>query len=136
MITNFRAILATPYLIIYLKLLALFYSYGAIVHFANLLGWGELPWQEMPLSWKLGDIVYGISDPITVVGLWLNRGWGVAMFIAAALSQLILYLGFPQVFAFTLSQQQALTSLIIFHLVTLGIFVILFWVSSATQDQR
>ncbi len=121
---------------IYLRILAIFYGYGAIVHVANLLGFGELPWQEMPLSWKMGDIVYGILDPLTVIGLWLQTTWGIALCITTALSQLILYTVFPHLFAFTTQQQQALTSLVIFHLITLGIFAVLFCASHQQKPQN
>ncbi|MEL7038196.1 MAG: hypothetical protein AAFO04_21650 [Cyanobacteria bacterium J06592_8] len=107
---------------IYLRVLSLVYLYGAVVHFANLLGFGELSWREMPLSWKLGDIFYGVLDPITAVGLWLKTTWGIAGFLLAAMSQIILYLGFPAWFVFTPEHQQTLWSLVIFHLISLGIF--------------
>ncbi len=107
---------------VYLRILALIYAYGAIIHYTNLLGWGELSWSEMPLSWKLGDIFYGILDPITVTGLWLKSFWGIACLFIAAISQIVLYAGFPDRFAFTPEQQQTLWSLVIFHSISLTIF--------------
>ncbi|MGB3403265.1 MAG: DUF6163 family protein [Microcoleaceae cyanobacterium] len=83
----------------------------------------------MPLSWKLGDIFYGIIDPFAAVGLFLRKIWGIVLFLTAACSQLIVYSGFSHWFFFTTEQQQTLLSLIIFHLFSLGIFGILFWVS-------
>lgn len=111
-----------PGMDIYLRILVLIYAYGAIVHYTNLLGWGELSWTEMPLSWKLGDIFYGILDPISVAGLWLKTFWGIGCFLMGAISQIILYGGFPHLFAFTPEQQQTLWSLVIFHSISLTIF--------------
>ncbi len=112
-----------PWMGIYLRILALIYAYGAIVHYTNLLGWGELSWTEMPLSWKLGDIFYGMLDPIAVTGLWLKKFWGIACFLMGAISQIVLYAGFSDLFAFTLEQQQTLWSLVIFHSISLTVFV-------------
>ena len=107
---------------IYLKILALFYFYGAVVHYANLLGFGELPFLQEPLSWQIADISYAILDTFTVIGLWFKTPWGIIGFFLSAVSQLILYIGFPQWFAFNPEQQQLLWSMVIFHLVTLVIF--------------
>lgn len=110
---------------IYLKIIALFYLYGAIVHYANLLGFGEIAFIKEPLSWQIADISYAILDTITVIGLWLKTPWGIICFCLSAISQLILYIGFPQWFAFNPEQQQLLWSMIIFHIVTLSIFLAL-----------
>ncbi|MDY6902530.1 MAG: DUF6163 family protein [Cyanobacteriota bacterium] len=107
---------------IYLRIIALFYLYGAIVHYANLLGFGEIPFPEEPLSWQIADISYAILATFTVIGLWLKTSWGIVFFFLSAVSQLILYIGFPQWFAFTPEQQQLLWGMVTFHVVTLFIF--------------
>ena len=107
---------------IYLRLLALAYLYGASVHYANFLGWGEMPWLEMPRTWQICDICYGILDPLAFIGLWWKKSWGIGCFFLGAGSQLILYLGFPDLFVLTAEHQQLLWSLIFFHLVSLVIF--------------
>ena len=111
-----------PNMRIYLKILALFYLYGATVHCANLLGFGEIPFRESPLSWQVGDISYGILGSLTFVGLWLKTLWGIICFCLSAVPHLILYIVFPKSFAFNAYQKQLLLSMIIFHLVTLSIF--------------
>jgi len=123
-----------PNMGIYLKILALFYFYGATVHYANLLGFGEIPFKESPLSWQLADISYGILGTLTFIGLWLKTRWGIIGFFLSAISQLILYLGFPQWFAFNLEQRQLLWSMIIFHLVTLSIFFALLFFTRRNEQ--
>ena len=110
---------------IYLRLLALGYAFSALVHYGNLLGFGEVSFAEMPLSWKLGDIGYALLDSVAVVGLWRKAGWGIVCFLLAAVSQLILYVGFPSVFVFTPEQHAAVQGLVGTHLVTLALFFIL-----------
>ncbi|MDJ0732754.1 MAG: DUF6163 family protein [Nostocaceae cyanobacterium] len=123
-----------PSINIYLRILALFFLYGAIVHYANLLGFGEMPWVEAPLSWQIGDIVYAILDTVAVIGLWNRTTWGIGFFLLAAISQLILYLGFPHLFAFTPEQKQALWSIVIFHSVTVSIFFGLLFTTKEVKD--
>ncbi|MEM1394593.1 MAG: DUF6163 family protein [Cyanobacteria bacterium P01_D01_bin.116] len=126
-----------PSMGIYLKILALFYLYGAIVHYANLLGFGEMLFTEEPLSWQVADISYAILATFTFIGLWLKTQWGIIGFFSSAVSQLILYLVFPHWFAFNLEQQRLLWSMIIFHLVTLSIFfVLLFFTRRNEQFQK
>ena len=119
---------------IYLKILALLYFYGATVHYANLLGFGEIPFRESPLSWQVGDISYGILGTLTFIGLWLKTRWGIIGFFLSAVSQLILYLGFPQWFAFNSEQHQLLWSMIIFHFVTLSIFFALLFFTRRNEQ--
>lgn len=107
---------------VYLRVLAVVYAFGAIVHYANLLGIGEQPWSQMPLTWQIGDVAYALLDTATVIGLWLRTPWGVGCFLLGAVSQLILYGAFPQLFAFTEEHRQALNSLIVMHLVALTVF--------------
>ena len=116
-------------LTIYLRILAMLYLYGAIVHYANLLGFGEIPFAQEPLSWKIADILYAILDTFTYTGLWLKKIWGIAGFLMSAFSQLVLYIGFPHWFAFNPQQQELLWSMVIFHLVTLTIFFGLLFLS-------
>ncbi|MEL6458498.1 MAG: hypothetical protein AAFQ91_09640 [Cyanobacteria bacterium J06621_15] len=123
-----------PSMGIYLKILALFYFYGATVHYANLLGFGEIPFKESPLSWQIGDISYGILGTFTFIGLWLKTRWGIISFFLSAISQLILYLGFPQWFAFNLEQRQLLWSMIIFHFITLSIFFTLLFFAGRNEQ--
>jgi hypothetical protein len=136
MLNHLKIALEKPGMVIYLRILAIFYGYGAMIHLLNLLGFGSLPWEEMSLSWKLGDIFYGVIDPLTGIGLWLKKVWGIVFFLIAALSQLILYSGFSNQFAFTIQQQQTLWSLIIFHLISLGILGLFFGVSVREQRQQ
>ncbi|MEM7726552.1 MAG: DUF6163 family protein [Cyanobacteria bacterium P01_A01_bin.45] len=118
----------------YLKILAIFYLYGAIVHYSNLLGFGEMPFTEEPLSWQIADIFYAILDTFTVIGLWLGTRWGIASFLLSAASQLILYLSVPNWFAFNPQQQQLLWSMIIFHVITLVIFFVLLFFSQKYEQ--
>lgn len=104
---------------VYLRVLAVVYALGGLVHISNILGFGELPWSDSPTAWRVGDLVYGVIDVIAALGLWRRAPWGVVAFIVAACSQLVLYVGWPDVFAFTPEQRSSLQGLVMTHIITL-----------------
>ena len=109
-------------------IVALFYTYGAVVHVLNMLSLSGFDWQSAPLKWQALDIVYLILDVVVVAGLLLSWKAGYAAFYLAAISQIILYTAFrgwitdvPPEFAVTDEQRSYLTGLVIFHCVTIGL---------------
>lgn len=110
---------------VYLRVLSLFYLYGAAVHVANLSGWGSLPPQEAPLHWVIADGVYLLLNSTMIAGIWLRKRWGVAAFLAAAGSQIVLYACFPDAFSMNGQQASALRGLIVFHAATLALYAVL-----------
>ena len=49
---------------------ALFYTYGALVHIMNILGLSGFDWAGAPLKWQLLDIVYLFLDVVVAVGFF------------------------------------------------------------------
>jgi hypothetical protein len=76
---------------IYLRVLAVVLGYGAIVHLADIAGFGEKPWLETPLSWRIGDLVYAPLNLLAAVGLWMRARWGIVLFFVAVGSQFVVY---------------------------------------------
>ncbi len=110
---------------IYLKILAVFYGYGALIHIADLLSLGHYLWQthdltfsQMPVAWKIATVYFAILNTIVAIGLWQGTWWGVACFLLAAASQIVMYTALTDIF----TKQ---TGLVVFHLVTVGLYVVL-----------
>ncbi|AOW98519.1 hypothetical protein BJP34_02840 [Moorena producens PAL-8-15-08-1] len=101
-----------PWMSIYLRILAFVFAYGAIVHFSNIAGFGEIPWLETPLTWRIGDVFYGIVDTAAVIGLWQRQVWGIGLCLVGILSQFIIYTVFIDYFAFTPDQRQTIYGLL------------------------
>ena len=97
---------------IYLRILSIIIAYGASVHWGNLMGFGEPPWSEAPITWKVGDVVYALIDTLTAIGLWQRTAWGVLCFLSAMASQFLIYTVFIDYFAFTLEQRQTIYGLL------------------------
>ncbi|WP_293073048.1 hypothetical protein, partial [Moorena sp. SIO4A5] len=73
-----------PWMSIYLRILAFVFAYGAIVHFGNIAGFGEMPWLETPLTWRIGDVFYGILDTVAVIGLGARKVWGIGLCLSCS----------------------------------------------------
>ncbi|NEQ79904.1 MAG: hypothetical protein F6K26_06450 [Moorea sp. SIO2I5] len=101
-----------PWMSIYLRILAFIFAYGAIVHFSNIAGFGEMPWLETPLTWRIGDVFYGILDTAAVIGLWQRQVWGIGLCLVGILSQFIIYTVFIDYFAATPEQRQTIYGLL------------------------
>ena len=109
-----------------LWLMALFYLYGASVHFLNMLSLTGFSWPDAPRKWQVLDMAYLILDSLVVVGILMNRRFGFIAFYLAAVSQIILYTVFqhwildvPEAFAVADEQRAALTAMVYFHVATL-----------------
>ena len=107
-------------------IVALFYAYGAAIHFLNILSLTGFDWTTAPLKWQVLDVVYLILDVLVVFGLVRGRKVGYVAFYLAALSQIVLYTllkswitdASPD-FAVPDEQQSYLTALVVFHIFTL-----------------
>ncbi len=114
-----------PWTGIYLRILAFAYLTGVIIRFSNMFGLGDISLEEMTSVSKTADLIFAQFGAIAMVGLWLRKPWGIACFFIFAISQLVLYWGFPELFVDMGSQEAPFQNLINFHLSTLGIFFLL-----------
>ena len=116
-------------------IIALFHLYGAAVHVFNILGLSGFDWRSAPLKWQVLDVVYLVIDLLVVVGLIFSWKLGFVAFYVAAISQIILYTVFrdwivdvPAEFSVSEEQRGYLTTLVIFHCVTIILITAALWV--------
>jgi Family of unknown function (DUF6163) len=109
----------------YLRILAVFYLYGALVHLADLLSLGHhlgqthgLAFPEMSLPWQIGTVGFTAVDLVAAAGLWLRAWWGVMAFLAAAVAQIVMY----TFYSATFGNHRGLVG---FHLATIAIYGVL-----------
>ena len=112
----------------FLVLIALFYTYGALVHVLNMAGASGFDWRAAPIKWQALDVIYLVVDIAVAAGLLLRRVWAIWLFAAAGLSQILLYTVFrawivdvPEAFAVSTEQLTYLDGLVAFHLMTLAL---------------
>lgn len=101
----------------YLKFLASLYFLGGILHILDLFDL-RLKFSELGNHWKIWIVYLSVMDLITSIGLWQLKRWGIYCFFFVMISQLVVYIGFPNYFG----NQYAL---ITFHLLTLLVFAVL-----------
>lgn len=116
----------------YLLLIAVAYAYGASVHVLNMLSMTGFEWSGAPLKWQVLDVAYLIIDLAAVAGLVGKRAFGIIAFLTGAVSQILLYtlirawvIDVPAEYAPSPEQVAYLDTLVGFHVVTLGIFALL-----------
>ncbi len=110
---------------IFLRLLAAIYAFACLRHIANMLGFGELPWAEAPLAWQISDIAYAILDAIAAIGLFMHRHWGIAAWLLAAISEVILFTSAPNLFVLRPEHLTLLHGFVIYHIIAIGIWIFL-----------
>jgi hypothetical protein len=108
---------ADLFLRVYFKLLSVAYFFALLLHVLDILNLRH-KFSEMNILWQLWVVYLALVDFIAALGLWNGGRLGELMFLAVALSQLAVYLGWSEVFG---NQYQ----LIGFHFFTLGIYLIL-----------
>lgn len=120
---NLRAISASTWI---LAIVSAFYAYGALVHVLNMLSLSGFDWADAPAKWQALDVIYLLLDVAVCVGLVQRRRISIYAFYFAGLSQVVLYtilrqwiMDVPEPYTITPGQDDYLTVLVVFHLVTL-----------------
>ncbi|MEZ5839923.1 MAG: DUF6163 family protein [Hyphomicrobiales bacterium] len=111
-------------LIWYLRGLALLFLLGGLVYWLRILGLpiGGKAFAEMTIEWRVSTVYFAVLDLVAAVGLWLGVSWGSVMWMLAALTQVVMFLGLFDIFGFDLG-------LVVFHLVTIVVyFMLTYWV--------
>jgi hypothetical protein len=106
---------------LFLRILALLYFIGFLLHAGDLFDL-RLTFSEMNTLWKYWIIFLIFMDGGAAIGLLFRKPFGVGLFLMVAMSQLVAYIGFEKYFGSQIS-------LIIFHLVSLGIYFSLWFVN-------
>lgn len=95
----------------FLRMLAVFYFIGAVLHLLDVLGL-RLDFSNMSFGWKIWIIFLLVGDAIASFGLWRYKKYGEYLFLLISFSQLIAYGCFEDFFGDQ-------TVLIVFHFVCL-----------------
>lgn len=77
-------------LAVFLRVLAAVELIKGLVYWIVLVGAGgpAEPLVGRSAGWFVSTIFFAVSDPVAAVGLWVGAGWGVAIWLIAAVGQL------------------------------------------------
>ena len=124
-----------PAATVVIRIIAVFYLYGAAIHGFNILSLSGFDWRSAPVKWQALDIVYLVIDLLVAVGLTLGRKSGFIAFYVAAISQIILYTVFrdwivdvPAEFSLSEEQRSYLSALVILHCVSIILVTSALWI--------
>lgn len=115
--------LAPRFMLWSLRVLSTIFLISAVVHWATILGidTGAEGFASLLPQQQFAHGYLALIEVIAAVGLWFGAGWGVATWLLAAVSELVMHLGFPETYGDGLAT-------ITFHVVTiLGYFVLAWW---------
>jgi len=101
----------------FLVVIAICYSIGFILQILDILNI-RLHYSEMDNVWKAWIIFLVIFDFLAALGIFLKKRWGELFFFVVAVSQIIAYTQFQNIF-------QDQTFLVQFHIACLGIYAFL-----------
>jgi hypothetical protein len=110
---GFQASVGGPWTSLYLRLLAIVLTYGAVEHIGNILGWSGRIWTETPLLWQVMDVILLLFNLSIALGLWWKQTWAVIGFVLGMITlQWIPYTCFRSLFARTPVEFQTLNGLL------------------------
>lgn len=117
----------THNLVLFFRVLALFQLAKGMVHWGLLLRITDGFGQPQDVEYLAGNIYFAVLDPVAGVGLWLTSSWGAVLWLLAAVSQIAISIGFPEIFG-------PLWPLIAFEVVAIGFYVFLTWKVAQVSD--
>jgi hypothetical protein len=126
----------SPWIMVYLRILAVALAYSAIIHAGNMLGLSGTPWFETPLAWRAGDVTYLLLDLAAAIGLWQLKPWGLGLLLLAVGSQFVIYTVFIDLFAQTADQRQTIYGLLGTEAIAVLVLAVMVGIWSVTTTQK
>ncbi len=83
------------------RLIAMFCFYTGVTYWIKLIGYhdGALNrFDLMPVHWQVAASSLAVLFPVAASGLWMVVSWGPVLWVAAAIAECIMYLGYPELF--------------------------------------
>ena len=125
-VERIRIGLKDPWLVVYLRVLAVFLVLGAMVHLGSILGVGGTPWMTRPIQFRIADPLLLAFNLVVGWGLWRKSLWAVvAWIVGVVFLQLLPITFFMDAFASDAAHRRALQGLLATNVVVLGIFFLL-----------
>jgi len=122
-----QAPFAPQVLLWYLRGLAAFYFASGLTHWSRIIGILGPGFESMPLHMQIATVYFALMQVVAAVGLWCGAAWGVAAWLFSAVAELVMHIGFTDLFG-------AAWLSIAFHVVTIAIYVVLAWWTGAPEN--
>jgi fatty acid desaturase len=93
----------TARLVLYSRVVAGLTMLKGLYHWAAICGFGVGPvggFEAENLGWQIATVFFAIIDPVAAVGLWLAAPWGAVVWLASAVTLIVVHALLPQIYGF------------------------------------
>ncbi len=98
---NTKPSLASITFVWFHRLISLLCLQSGVSYWVALIGFNEGAlgrFDLMPVHWQVAASSLAVLLPVAAVGLWMVVSWGPVIWVAAAIAEAIMYVGFPHLF--------------------------------------
>ena len=91
-----------------------------VLYWIRLIGYYDGPlWRFdlMPLHWQVVSVTLAVFFPFAAIGLWMLASWGPVIWFICAITEGVMYVGFPELFG-------RRDSVVLAHLFTVMLYAI------------
>lgn len=85
----------------FLRLVAVYCLFFGILYWVRLIGiYPGTAWRFdlMPTHWQVAASMLAVLFPFAAAGLWMLASWGPVIWFLCALTEIVMYAGFPELF--------------------------------------
>lgn len=111
----------------YLRALAVFYFISGLGHWAGMIGLAGPPLDETARHEQVATVYFAVLEVVAAVGLWSGAAWGVAAWLFAAVAQLVIHVGFADLFG-------EAWGIVAFHIIAILTYVGLAWWAGTPEN--
>lgn len=122
-----RQPLAPRILLWYLRAMAVYYFISGLSHWSLIVGVTGNDFASQPIHVQIATIYFALLEVVAAVGLWSGAAWGVAAWLFAAVAELVMHIGFADLFGTAWLEA-------VFHVVTILIYVGLAWWTGTPEN--
>jgi len=83
------------------RLIAIYCLLFGVLYWIRLIGYypGQL-WRFdlMPVHWQVAAVMLAVFFPFAAAGLWMLASWGPVIWFICAVTETVMYAGFPELF--------------------------------------
>ena len=102
------------------RLVAAYCLLFGVLYWVRLIGYYDGPlWRFdlMPVHWQVAAVMLAVFFPFAAAGLWMLASWGPVIWFICAVTEVVMYAGFPDLFGHRLLIVASHTAVAVLYLV-------------------
>lgn len=87
-------------MLMWMRALALVFLWSGISYWSDIIGSARPTsgFAVLPVQWQVATVYFSVLSLVAAVGLWCGAGWGVAAWLFIAVTEIVMHLGFTDLF--------------------------------------